>query len=553
MTISMFKKPPLSSLALGFVAFLGTQHVLTRYINRGPDLDRELDSLIYISVADSLIAGDGIINFSGTVSSYWPPLYPITIALIGFLGIDLVQAGLLVNIAAFSLVIMWTGIWLHKYTGSQLLALGGAVTVGTSYTLTWLSSSLLSEPLFICFTLLALAQLGRFSESEGYRQSAIVWSASMAALATITRYLGITVVFAAVVLILMHARLPVLRRLKYTAIYCIISISPVTLYMARNWLHTGHPVGNRSGIGPRKSSTFADMFNQLGEVFDLWLFSKRAPGWLGLVLVIAVGVMAIGMIRIIMGRLVRDLGPVLPFIIFIVIYLAVLVIITPSASHLDIYDRYVAPVYVPVIGVLIVLFHRSYKSIILDKSWVVKWIAILIILGCGVVGWFAVVNRAARLSFNETADKVERITLSIKGYTRNSGTVDYLISNPINGTIYSNKAAVLFGMAVLHNVAELKRVDYIHGVDRSELSLDDVIDYIPVDYISEAADSRTCLSWIQRVGESDEQPYLMYLFEEIASEACNPVELESQSTYLELVTRTSDGVIYKVTKPPSSS
>lgn len=535
MSTPMFKKLPLLSLTLGLAAFLGTQHVLARYINRGPNLDRENDSLIYISVADSLVAGDGITTFSGTFSSYWPPLYPITIALIGFGGIDSVQAGLLVNIVAFSLVIIGTGIWLHRYTGSQLLALGGAVTVGTSYTLTWLSSNVISEPLLICLTFFALAQLGRFTESGKYRQSALIWSASIAALATITRYLGITVVLTAVVVILMQARLPVFRRLKYTAIYCAISISPLALYMVRNWLHVGYPSGNRSGIAqPRYPSTLADIFTQLGEVFDLWLFSKRAPGWLGLVLVVVVGVLVIGMIRIIVNRLFSDLEPILPFVTFIVVYLIALTITLPSAPNY-IYDRFASAIYVPAVGSLVVLFYHSYKSIIFGQTRVIKWVLILIIAGSGIVGWFAIVSRATSLNFNETANKVQRVTLSVKGYTRNSATVDYLINNPIDGTIYSNDAAALFGMAVLHDIAELKRVYYIHGVS-----------YIEFDYIPEATDSRACLSWIQQVGESDERPYLVYLFEEIASESCNPMELESQSKYLELVTRTYDGVIYKV-------
>ena len=514
------EKDFLLSLTLVSVAFLGATHVLIRSFNQGPNFDRELDSLIYISVADSLVAGDGITTFSEHSSALWPPFYSITIALIGLLGMDSLYAGLLVNAVAFGLVILWTGIWLRQYFGSQLLALSAAIIVMASYSLTWLSSNVLSEPLFICLTLLALAPLGRFIESEDDQQSAIVWSAVFAALAAITRYMGITVIMTAVILILISTRLPLSRRLKYTALYCGISVAPLTLWMIRNWLIIGYPIGNRSASSSRVI-TSADILSQIGDVFDLWLFSREPPGWLGLLLVAIVGFMAIGMTRMGVIRVVRSFGSVLPFALFIVVYLLVFVIIFPYASWSNVHDRYISPIYVPIIGMSAVLYYRIYKSIVWDKWVVAKWIFSLVIG----IGWFEGFIRTARLSFNETGVRVEQQILSVDGYNRNSEMIDYLIRNPIDGKVYSNEAIALFGMAVIYDVDELRRVYFI----------------------PEDTEPRGCLSWIQKVGESDERPHLVYFFEEVGSKSCDPVELETQSDDLELVTRTSDGVVYKVT------
>lgn len=508
------------SISLVFVAFLGALHVLTRSFSSGPNLDRELDSLIYISVADSLVTGDGIITFSGHSSALWPPFYSISIALVGFLGVDSVYAGLLVNAVAFGFVIFGTGIWLRKYTGSQALAIGGAVTVMTSYTLTWLSSNVLSESLFICLTLLALAQLGRFTGSEDYRQSAIVWSAIFAALAAVTRYMGITIILTAAILILMHSRLSLSRRLKYAAAYCGISIAPLTLWMIRNWLVIGHPIGNRSASSSR-TITSADILRQIGDVFDLWLFSGNSPGWLGVLLVAVAGLIVVGMIRVGLVRQLKNLGPTLPFALFIVVYLLVLAIVFPFASWANVHDRYISPIYVPVIGVSIVLLYHVYKSIVWGKWVAARWMFILIVG----IGWSEGVLRATRLNYDETSRRIENRISTVDGYTYNSEVIDYLINHPIDGRIYSNEAIALFGMAVLYDVNELKRVYFI----------------------PEDTDPRGCLSWLQQIGESDEQPYLVYFFEEIASESCNPVELQSQSNNLEFVTRTSDGVVYEVT------
>lgn len=516
------EKDFLLSLTLVSVAFLGATHVLIRSFNQGPNLDRELDSLIYISVADSLVIGDGITTFSEHSSALWPPLYSITIALIGLLRIDSLYAGLLVNAVAFGLVILWTGIWLRQYTGSHLLALGATMTVMTSYTLTWLSSNVLSESLFICLTLLALAQLGRFFESKSYRRSAIIWSAVFAALAAVTRYMGITIILTAVILIMICTRFSLAQRLKYAIVYCGISIAPLTLWMIRNWLIIGHPIGNRSASNSR-TITLADILRQTGDVLNLWLFSERNPGLLGLLLVVVVGLVAIGMISVRMRIQLKNLEPVLPFALFIVIYLLVFVIAFPSASWAKVHDRYISPIYVPVVGVLAILFYRLYMTTFWGKRVAVKWIFILVIG----ISWFEGIRRSARLSLNETSDKIEQQILSVDGYTRNSEMINNLIRNPIDGQIYSNEAIALFGMSVIYDVEELKRVYFI----------------------PEDMEPRDCLSWMQQIGESDEQPYLVYFFEEISSESCNPVELQSQSNNLELVTRTSDGVVYEVTAP----
>lgn len=516
------EKDFLLSLTLVSVAFLGAAHVLIRSFNQGPNLDRELDSLIYLSVADSLVVGDGITTFSGHSSALWPPFYSITIAFAGLLRIDSVYAGLLVNAVAFGLVILWTGIWLRQHTGSQLLALGAAVVVMSSYTLTWLSSNVLSEPLFICFTLLALAQLGRFRESKNYRQSAIVWSAVFAALAAVTRYMGITIILTAIILILICTQLPLARRLKYVVVYCGISITPLTLWMIRNWLIIGHPIGNRSASGSR-TITLTDILRQTGDVFDLWLFSETSPGWLGVLLIAVGGFMVIGMIRIGMFRQLRNLGPALPFALFIVVYLTVFTIIFPFASWSIVHDRYISPVYVPIVGVIAVLFYLVCRSVTWDRWVVTKWTFILIIG----IGWSEGILRAVRLNFYETGVKIEQQILSVDSYTRDSEMIDYLIRNPIYGRIYSNEAIALFGMSVVYDVDELKRVYFI----------------------PEDTEPRDCLSWVKQIGRSDDKPYLVYFFEENPSGSCNPVELQSQSNNLELVTRTSDGVVYEVTAP----
>ena len=508
----------LLSLTLVFVGFLGASHVWLRSSAQGPNLDRELDSLIYVSVADSLVVGDGINTFSDHSSALWPPFYSITIALIRLLGVDSVDAGLLINSVAFGLIISWTGIWLYRHIGSQTLSLIATVTVMTSYTLIWLSSNLLSEPLFILLTLLSLAQLGRFTSSENQPQSAIVLSAAFAALASVTRYMGISIILTAVILILVHIKLRLYRRIKYVAIYCAIAITPIMIWMIRNWLTIRQLTGNRSASQSR-IITQVDILSRIGDVFNLWVFSQQTPGWLGLLLLITTGLIVTGVIC-----RFKSLDLILPFALFVVMYLLAFTVAFPFTSWARVHDRYISPVYVPVVGVSTVFLHRIYRGLIWDKRAALKW-GFVLLVG---IGWLVSINRTVRLSYDETIYRLGVQIASVDGYTRNSETVDYLV-NSIEGQsqIYSNEAIALYGLAVIHDLPVLRQVNFIH----------------------EDTDLKGCLSWIKQIGESDERPYLVYFLEDITSETCNPVELELHSSDLELVTRTSDGVVYKIAAP----
>lgn len=535
---SFWKRDLFLSAFLVLAAFAGAAHVWIRASSRGgPWFERESDSLTYLSIADSLATGDGIQTFSGHSFALWTPFYPILLAFISFFGIDSVDAGLLVNAVAFGLIILLTGIWLDKHIESRFIVMGATVTIMTSYTITWLSATTLSEPLFVVLSLLALVRLGYFTESELPSRSALIWSAVLAASATVTRYIGVTIIMTAVLLILLRWRRPILKRIKYAIVYCIISIAPLMVWMIRNWVAIRHPVGNRN-ISELRTITFVDMLNQTGDIICLWVFSREPPRLLAILFWVVIGLIAItalGLLYIFLTTRVSDNEYLadkrnaelqssnylrIPFAFFITVYLVVLIGIVPFTADSDIKDRFLAPIFVPIVVVLSFGLYQLYRNRIWSKLPSMKWPFTLLVF----IGWLGSTILTARTNLHETAERLELPYASYNEYTRTTEIIDFLIDSPINGRIYTNNTRVLYSMAVMYDVAILRQMNFIH----------------------DSSESKSCSSWIQEIAESDEQSFLVYFFEEDASGYCNPVELELPSTYLELVAETSDGVVYQV-------
>ena len=67
------------------LAVLGAVLVLAREIRYGPALFP--DSLSYLSAAQNLAAGEGLLTVRGFPFIDWPPLYPLLLAAAGWAGV----------------------------------------------------------------------------------------------------------------------------------------------------------------------------------------------------------------------------------------------------------------------------------------------------------------------------------------------------------------------------------------------------------------------------------------------------------------------------------
>ena len=366
-------RPHPFTLLLIFLSLLGAGLALALHGDRGVLLD--WDSVNYISVADSLLAGAGFRQFNGLLYTDWPPLYPLLLAALGWVGLDpyLWAGGL--NALAFALTIFLAGQWLRRRLTSRGLLLLGCMAIAVAYPLTRQAAFALTETIFILFTLLALLAAERFLHTE--RRSALLWAALFTALACLTRYLGLTLVVAIALLLALHAGVPLRQRAQRIALYAILSLAPLGLWMLRNYLLLGTPTGRRS----YDVLTFSETLGQtLGALSDwtagsalaagmAWPWLAAALNWLpavGFLIVAAALIYGISAAVRGGGPTRLDLRPLYVFGLFALVYLIMFNAVAPWATFATNLSRYILPAWLPLLLTALIALDRLGQYI---KEW----------------------------------------------------------------------------------------------------------------------------------------------------------------------------------------
>ena len=149
------------------------------------------------------------------------------------------------NAVAFGLTIFVAGQWLREAVRSRFLIVLGCTLIAFSVTVAYWASWAFSEAAFILLTVLALLNAAKFLKSGD--RSALILAAAFSALACLTRYSGVFLVFA-VVPLLASQHGPALReKLRRICVYLMISIGPLALWLLRNYLVTETFTGPRGG------------------------------------------------------------------------------------------------------------------------------------------------------------------------------------------------------------------------------------------------------------------------------------------------------------------
>ena len=237
----MIRGRHLYTLLLVALSVTGAGVILLKNATYGVGL--HWDSIRYIAVARSLLAGEGFWSFSGFYAAA-PPLYPALLAVTGFLsGFDPHAVAGPLNALLFGLTILVAGHWLRQCCASRWLALWGCLAVTFALPLSYVASLAMSEPAFILFVTLALFHADRFLR-EGQR-AALIWAALFTALACLTRYMGLAFVMALPPLLLLQSGVRLLKKVKHSAIFVLISVFPISLWLLRNMLLGETPFGLR--------------------------------------------------------------------------------------------------------------------------------------------------------------------------------------------------------------------------------------------------------------------------------------------------------------------
>ena len=370
------------------------------------------DTITYVHFTETLTAGDG---FEGRLVQ-WAPLLPVLLAFSQLFGVEPSDAGRFLNIISVGLIVLIVGHWLHQYVRYRLIVIGAIVTIIVSYPLARVSSYVLTETLFVLITLLVLVQMESFLSGRRAK-STFFFTIILSALIPLLRWMGITVIFTGVFLILTNRRFPIHVRLKRAAIYGTASSLPVGLWLTRNWIISGTLTGSRKDAA---GQTLWDSLSQIGELVYLWTFAQREPGWLalclwatGVLIVLQATTFLVTRRNLVIASRERSrvrmtsledskVRSALPFAAFAIVYCIALIMVMPYQLEHEIINRYLAPVYVPSAVVAAVWLDRflfsTYRNsgisawknsdgwgIYYNKSsgpmGIIKWILIGLIIG----------------------------------------------------------------------------------------------------------------------------------------------------------------------------
>ena len=359
-------RPDRFTLALAVLALLGVALILARQVNYGVRIGA--DSIHYISVARHLLEGEGFGQLTNKEPYlHWPPLYPILLAAASLFIFDPLNVAGPLNAAIFGLTIFVAGHYLRQRIHSRFLILWACLAILFSIPLPSVAYIAMSEAPFTLFIILSLLHTDYFLHQG--KRSSLLWAAVFTALACLTRYIGLTLPMIIVPLLLFqrnhraHAQDEVHRSI-YT--YTLISVFPVALWILRNLLISGSPIGYRYSANMTLPNLLDFMLNTLSRwVFlDLPLgeFHRFAVALIGLAL-LALAIAIGGYLRVQQkGGTWTAWSPFYIFGSFSLVYLIALIGSTSSVAGDPPNNRYLSPVYIPLLFTAVWVMDRFLRA-----------------------------------------------------------------------------------------------------------------------------------------------------------------------------------------------
>jgi 4-amino-4-deoxy-L-arabinose transferase-like glycosyltransferase len=321
------------------------------------------DSWYYLAAARNLLAGEGFAGYTGAPLVFWPPLYPTVLAAIYGVG-DLLGANVhillavrLLNAVTFAAIVVVAGVLFCRGIRARRLVVMAMLAVVVAYPLAFVSSAVWSEPLLILLCLLFFVALARYLQHGSLRLFAAI--TLLAALASLQRYVGVFLIPTGCLSILLILQQTGLRqRLSRSVLFGASAAAPLALYLARNYYLSGTLTGVRSAAGRPLHANVSHTYDVLTSWFSPDQFGIGFYK-LGLIaLAIVTVVLFIGYRRRSI-RLRAGADPlVFPLLVWVVIYPAGFIVNTTLRDLTPIDDRYLAPLYIPMIGLVFAALDR---------------------------------------------------------------------------------------------------------------------------------------------------------------------------------------------------
>jgi len=226
------------------------------------------DSACYLSIADNLVKGNGFAIYDFTPAVHWPPLYPLALAVGDLFNFDLSDWARVLNALIFGLILFFSSRWILDKVENRVLGIVGVLAVLFSMPLFYVAKHVWSETMFIFFITLFLIRLEKSFSQQTLKD--VLFLGVLAALACLTKYLGLTLVLLYCIWLL-QLKTNFKQKLTNALTFSAVAITPLLFWIWRNYQVSGTLTGSRSS----SSTPFTKNFLILVDSVSQWFLPKE--------------------------------------------------------------------------------------------------------------------------------------------------------------------------------------------------------------------------------------------------------------------------------------
>lgn len=299
------------------------------------------DSVDYLTTAQNLAAGHGLLAYDGQLLVLFPPGYPAAVAALSWVtSIEPLLAARIIDSLAFGGIVLLGWVLLRRHVELRALRVAGIVAIAVGAPLCVIATAAWSEPLFVLTTLGSIVLLERFLASPG-RLGLLAGAAVLAAAAFYVRHVGVAMVATGAAVLLFAPAAPLGQRLRWSLGFAGVSGTLVAAWIVRNLVETSSPVGDRL----EGSLPLGTALDDALTVVAAWFLPNAVPDAIRIAaLLTATGALLFAAVRFMASERRRSLAPLALFTgIFVLLMIA-----SAAGTELDrLDDRLLSPAYVP--------------------------------------------------------------------------------------------------------------------------------------------------------------------------------------------------------------
>jgi hypothetical protein len=411
---------PAHKFVLIFFTLLGSSLIIIGTSKYGVGLTG--DSVNYISLADNIYNGRGLIGLTGEPFVLWSPGYSLVIFIFRFVvGLGQNLALLSINIISFVSTLLLCNLILKRYLSDafRLYALF-LITIAPGFYLIWVMA--FAEVVFIPLSILFFLISDRARNSSNTRNYFLL--ATVAVILPMVKYIGI-VFFPLVIYEIYNSRLK--NKIKLVIICTAIMVIPFLIILIKNYA----VVGSLFGVRGSSSYSLGELISSTIETFAYWIF----PVVLSLLIVLR----AISKKR---GLLINAIKEILlkqkPFILFSMLFYIATVLSSLTTALDEPNNRLLIPLFIPLLIILLTFFEKLWNERVSNSKFI-KYSLIL-----GLIVPILMYARTDIRSFTQRVEHGSGSIMTTEYQNKLPMMPDSVISKLKGEQLFCNNSAVLY-------------------------------------------------------------------------------------------------------------